>query len=352
MSKPRIILADTDIDYIIPLQAKLAEEYGDKISLEVVTDRTYFKKLFSKPQKMETLILDEDLYDGALKLHEIGSIFILVERMEEGITDELAVTRLLKYTDIGTIFREILRKSPNIQRAGISKRQGCQSILVFSASGGVGKTTVAAGISSYLEETGENVLYINTDRLQSFQWLLEDQRPMEGHGIYQALLHPSEHLYEELRPVIRKESFSYLPPLKVPLMAAGISPDIFGKIALLAKKSNEYSFIVIDADTTFDEEKARMLDLADKVILVTKQTEAAVCAMNVLAENIDGLDSGKYIFVCNDFRSEEGNTMEAMEGELRFQISEYIEHFQTDGKISIRQLAGSPGIEKVAVLVM
>ena len=45
MAKPRIIIADTDINYIIPLQAKFAEEYPNETDLEIITDADYFAKL-------------------------------------------------------------------------------------------------------------------------------------------------------------------------------------------------------------------------------------------------------------------------------------------------------------------
>lgn len=36
MSKARVIVADTDINYIIPLQLKFAEEFFDAIDLEII----------------------------------------------------------------------------------------------------------------------------------------------------------------------------------------------------------------------------------------------------------------------------------------------------------------------------
>ena len=57
MPRPRVIIADEDSDYIIPLQLKFVKEFFNQIDLEIVTDRQYFLELFSKPQKAEILIL-------------------------------------------------------------------------------------------------------------------------------------------------------------------------------------------------------------------------------------------------------------------------------------------------------
>ena len=61
MAKPRIIIADTDAGYIIPLQLKFAEDFFEKVDLEIITDTNYFESLFSTPQKIDILIVSEDL---------------------------------------------------------------------------------------------------------------------------------------------------------------------------------------------------------------------------------------------------------------------------------------------------
>lgn len=48
MKRPRIIIADTDSNYIVPLQLKFAEEFFDKVDLEIITDPAYFSELFRR----------------------------------------------------------------------------------------------------------------------------------------------------------------------------------------------------------------------------------------------------------------------------------------------------------------
>ena len=50
MAKPRVIIADTDAGYIIPLQLKFAEDFFEKVDLEIITDTDCFESLFSTPQ--------------------------------------------------------------------------------------------------------------------------------------------------------------------------------------------------------------------------------------------------------------------------------------------------------------
>ena len=80
MSKPRIIIADTDISYIIPLQQKFIEEYFEKIDLEIISEQNYYELFFASPQKIDMLIVSEELYTPALQRHNIGSIFLMTEQ--------------------------------------------------------------------------------------------------------------------------------------------------------------------------------------------------------------------------------------------------------------------------------
>ena len=59
-------------------------------------------------------------------------------------------------------------------------------------------------------------------------------------------------------------------------MSAGLSKNIYMDIAVSAKKSGEYDYIVADTDSVFDEFKADLLNVADKVIFVTKQNRMSV----------------------------------------------------------------------------
>lgn len=352
MSKPRVMIADTDRNYMIPLQAKFAEEFQGNIELEIITDAVYFEQLFSIPQKVDVLIVSDRLYSEQLRRHDIGFIFILMEQMEEGRTDELSVSRLFKYTSIREIFNEITGKSAELLQAGTEKEQSCQIILVCSAAGGTGKTAVAMGLAECLTKNYKKVLYINAEKLQTFQYRLKDRTALEDPAVYRALSVSGSSVYQNLRPLIRKEGFSYLPPFKGPLMALGLQDSVYRNIAEDVRKKNEYDFIIIDTDSVFDEEKAALMGAADKVVVVTGQTETAALATDTLAANINGSGSEKYIFVCNDFRREEENFFTSSGTHVRFQIHEYIDHIPSAEKMTADRMARDAGIQKTAFLIM
>ncbi|WP_040214939.1 AAA family ATPase [Clostridium polynesiense] len=352
MRRLRIIIADTDENYMLPLQQKFAEEFFEKIDLEIISDEKYFRELFSIPQKAEILIISEELYDQSLSRHNISNVFVMMEQYEEGNTDDLSIHRLFKYTSIRELFNEITGKSSEVLNLKDGVKKEPEIVLICSASGGTGKTTVALGISSCLTKLYKKVLYIGADRLQTFQRMLDNPSTIAAADVYSKLANPGRSLYEDIKHVIRKEEFSYLPPFKAALMSLGLKYSIYEKIAHSAKKSRDYDYIVIDADVTFDEDKAQLFNIADKVVVVTEQTAASVFATNLLVSNINGVSSEKYIFVCNNFDKEKYNALISPNSSMKFTVNDYIENYNEYDGMKCNDLAKVNGMQKAAFLIL
>ena len=158
--------------------------------------------------------------------------------------------------------------------------------------------------------------------------------------------------YDDIRHVVRREGFSYLPGFRASLMSLGMSFRVYGKIISAVRRSKEYDCIVVDTDVIFDEEKAALIDRADKVIVVTGQNRASVYATDMLLKNLSGINGEKYIFVCNDFRKNQRNTLNSPEEPAGFTVSEYIDHLNDYDSMTCGDLAALPGIQKIAFLVL
>lgn len=352
MAKPRIIIADTDISYIIPLQLKFVEDFFEKVELEIITDKNFFEELFAMPQRADILIVSEELYDQSMQRHNISNIFLMTEQNEEEQTVDLNVNLIFKYTSIKEIFNEIIGKSADVLNIGFEGKKETQIILVYSACGGVGKTTVAMGISACLTKNYKRVLYINAGHLQSFQRLLDNETPISTADVYTKLSNPNESIYNDIKHVLRKEQFTYLPPFKAALISLGLSYSIYEKIVLSAKKSTDFDYIVVDADSTFDEDKAKLFGISDKVIVVTEQTASAVYATNALVSNITGMGGEKYMFVCNNFKKDRDNALISPAFAMKFTVSDYIEHNERYDQMKCADLVKDSGIQKTAFFVM
>lgn len=352
MPRPRVIIADCDVDYIIPLQLKFVEEFFGKIDLEIITDKDYFSELFSNPQKADILIVSEELYDYSLHKHNLDNIFVLTEQEQEDSTDELNLKRIYKYTSIREIFIEVTGNSGGALDVGIDVKKETQVVLVYSAAGGAGKTTLATGLAASLSKNYKKVLYIGAEHLQSFQYILDNPSPIASDEVYAKVKNPNERIYEDLKTVLRKEGFTYIPPFKASLISLSVDYSFYQKVIASAKRTNEYEFIVVDADSVFDEEKAVLFGMADKVIVVTGQDYASVFATNRFVSNVNGVKSDKYIFICNDFVADKSNAVIECSAENKFVVSEYLEHFESGEKLNAEEMLKSSSMQRIAYMLM
>lgn len=353
MAKPRVIIADEDANYIIPLQFKFVTEFFNKIELEIISDRVYFNEFFSQPQNGEILIVSDQLYDASLQKHSIQNIFVMMEQYDEVGTGELNINRFFKYTSIKEIFNEIVGKSAGALAIHDVEKKEAQIILVTSAAGGVGKTTVAMGMAGALALNYKRVLYINASRLQFFQHLLNNDTNLSSAEVYAKLVGDvHSDIYNEIKHVIRKEGFYYVPAFKASLLSLGIDFSVYKKIAQSACKDGDFDFVIIDTESMFGEELTELIDIAHKVVVVTKQTKNAVLHTNLFVDNVNGVNSDKYVFICNDFNKEQDNSLIRPEISLKFSVENYIDHIMGFDSQSIADYAKLQGIQKMVLLVM
>ena len=94
------------------------------------------------------------------------------------------------------------------------------------------------------------------------------------------------------------------------------------------------------------------MDAADKVVVVTQQSSTAVYATNVWTSNINGLNSEKFVFVCNKFDRERENALVSPAMEMKFVPNEYINLISHYDQMKPGDFAKESGIQKVAFLVM
>lgn len=351
MIKPRIVIADVDYDYIIRLQQKFITEFLDKIELEVVTDCDYFQELFSVHQKIDVLLVGQIMYDTLLvKKHNVANVFLLSEK-EDCDSEDISASVIYKYSSIKEIYNEIIGSSRCFMSFATESIKNPEIICVTSAKGGIGKTTIAMGLSACLSKSHKRVLFIDAQDIQAFQYYLSNNSKITGSEIYSELLKTDGRNYLALKHMIRSELFSYVPPFKAALSSLGLNKHLYSKLAMEAKKSGDYDYVIIDTDNVFDNTKAQLLSIADRVIFITKQDDISVEITNNYLSNINGINKDKYLFVCNDFVDEKDNALISFGKDTLFSVSEYIRHLD-DKDMTKEKMYENKDFQKIAYLFM
>lgn len=347
MKRATIVLADTDQHYLVPLELKLIEELYDKIELEVITDKAYFEEYFAKSRDVEILVVSEDLYSQNMERQNIPNVFLLTEQYVKERTGDLNVNKIFKYTSVKEIYNEILF---NTKSKMFDKRETIiapKIVLVYSALGGSGKTTTAVAVSNCLAANHKRVLFISVEQLQSFQYYLQEKTAVSTE-LCSELYSGNKNIYEKVKWHIKKERFSYLPPFSVSLASLGIDTGVYHELLKEIKKSGDYDFIVVDTSNDYSKEKADLLGLADKTIILVEQDEYALIKTNALLANIDCSDEDRFIFVCNKYDNTKTNAIVSSAYGKNFHVSVYIDYADGMDSKSLDAISKLEGFQKLA----
>jgi len=378
MANPKVIIADEDVNYIIPLQFKFVTEFFNKIDLEIISDKEYFDEYFKDPRTAEVLVISEELYGSAIQKHNIQNIFVMTEQSEgndssigndnhggnnrlesehkppkgDMLTGELNVTKLFKYSSIREIFNEIVGKSASALNIVKSEKKETKIVAVASAYGGAGKTFVSRNVAMCLSKNYKRVLYINNGSLQSFQYEFNNKSKLVISDIKSLIYEENKNLYREMKHLLRNEGFAYLPAFKNSLMTIGLSKEFFYDFCKFAKKSNDFDYIIVDLENVYDESMINFFDLADKVFVITEQKSSNLEATNDFVVNTNISETDKYIFVCNKFDEEKRNDLINPSQKNMFSVNEYVDMLDENVVDNIEETSKNMGIRKISFLIM
>ena len=240
-----IVLCDEDERYLVPLELKFTEEFGEKAEIIVITDKEYLKSFFSTPQNIDVLIINEDLYDEEYEKQDISNVFLLSEVDNSMQTENMILKRIYKYTSVKQIYNDVVNNmsSENLKTIGDRENNETEFIMFYSPSGGSGNTLVSMGIAGALSKCNKRVLFISTEVLQGFNYYLSNNEYISNfESIYIIIVKNSE----ELKGAIRKECFDYLLPLGQATNSYNIKLDDYRYLLESLRKSGDYDYIVVD----------------------------------------------------------------------------------------------------------
>lgn len=345
MNKLKIVLADTDENYLAPLERKFIDEFENIGEIHVITDKEYLRQYFSAPQSLDILLIDETVFDMEMVKHDIGNIFILTEQSEKREFDNWNISYINKYTSVKEICSEVMDNMAT--DVGLSAGESTKIIMVYSPIGGIGKTTVAAGLCGALAQKHKRVLFIGTDTLQTFGYLVEGGAVLAA-GLEKYFVTHSENIYEELKPYIKKGLFHILPPFIRALSSLNITGSDYAYLIDKIKTTGEYDYIIIDSSSDFTEHTSLLMGKADYKLILVGQDRNSAGKLACLLNNIDCSDTSRYIFVCNKYRSDKENMLVTSEYLSKCRIKEYVD-FEDNADLSdCRQASGVKSIQALS----
>lgn len=350
MARYQIVLADRDEEYLSLLELRFLEHFGNVADIQLISDPIYFHEFFARPQRIDMLVLNEELYTPELARHSIGVVIRLSETpVERGgaVPAGAESLRVYKYTSMKELFAVLATfLHRDEQEEGAAR---ARLICVYSPAGGAGTTTVALGLAGALANARRRVFYLDTETLQSARLLLpEAEGPSPA--FCSALISGEPGLAELLPGACGRGSFDYLKPFPHSTTACGVELEHFRRLAEDLRESGRYDFVLLDCSSDFTREKSALMAACDRVVVVTGQSRTACWKTEALLQDINIRDN-RFLFVCNQYQKEEPSALrDTLLG--RISIAEYIPRYPDELCASLDELAREEAVARLALQLL
>ena len=302
--KIRLLIATADKDYADHLSTTVSKRYSDTLELNICSSKERLADM-TATGRYDAALIEPD-FVSAVKPGSVQVPFVLIDEMGRGV-DSGDLKRIKKYQRISSITGQIMEgvaeANKGIGGAGAGR---AQITVVWSPSGGTGKTTVALAYAASRISAGKQVVYLNLENFSSTSVYFPDN----GRSISKALEKLESNLQLFLLGIRQQDSGSGI------MYFCG--PENYDDISILTVEdveklvnacALEIDELVIDISSQIDQRVIKIFGMADKILLVTDPSNSSQAKLNqfITQHNVFGQIQPKAILVNNkDARSPVG----------------------------------------------
>lgn len=310
--RPVILVVDTDEGYVNALEIKLIKKYIDKADLEFITDRRYLQEYLETDPIVAVLVVGETVYTQELQqLLPVYTFVLTDETGKEKLGDQ--IYGIFRYSSGQNILHTIESIVPDSffeeqicdelddftddSDFNLDQESNVEVILVTSAAGGVGKTTVALALTMIAAENGRKSMYLNLDYISDYdRWLMKSK---DGLGTQILAVN------REISDQSKEED----------------------KLNVLYKmiRSQKYDTIIIDININNRMLLNQILERSNLILLITGNNNSEIYSSNKLYRQLNSKWINKSIFVCGN---DNVRTCDERGKSAEYKIEKYISHME------------------------
>lgn len=246
---------------------------------------------------------------------------VLTEALRSGMREVLGDRDLTGLGQAVHRAHTLFQALSNGQATGETARDG-KLVTVFSAKGGVGKTTVSTNLAVQLAEGGlHSVCLVDLDL--AFGDVAVSLQVLPTHTIADTVSMGADLDIAGLESVLtryRDGIFTLVAPVK-PDAKDAISAELVGRVLVLLK--DMFDYVVVDTAPAFDDHVLMAFDQSDLLVLLLTLDVPAVKATKITLETLDLLNypREKIRLVLNRADTKVGLSADEVEKALHFPVS-------------------------------
>ena len=295
--KIKLLIATGDNDYAEFISNILSEKYADTFDTGVCSSGERLRDLLSAG-RFDIVVL-ESSFVNSTNLRSVQLPLILADESEFSSPSDGEIKKIRKYQRISSIVGNILENYAEENKGlGTFGANKANVTVVWSPSGGSGKTTVALACAAHRISNGKQAIYLNLESFSSTSVYFQEN----GKSISKVFEKLDSNVNMLLTAIRQQDSGS------------GISyfcgPDNYDDINVLSEGDIEILInactvgtdeLIVDLSSQYDNRIRKIFDLADAILLVCdpSSTSKAKLQQFVNQHNIFGQIQSKTILVNN-----------------------------------------------------
>ncbi|KAB3537228.1 AAA family ATPase [Alkaliphilus pronyensis] len=292
--KLKLAIVDTDLDYLNALENYLMNSFSQRFQVSFFTQPDYLlKELKKEDSKIDILLINSQLYCDTLSKKNIGIVILLIEELLTTSLDNLPCVK--KYQPGNQLMANLINiyvdAFPN-QFLKPNKNGNTSVIGVYSPVGGSGKSTVAILTAYALAQEGKRVFYLNLENIPSICSFIDCTPSHNMSNLFYYLRNKKKNLLLKIEGIRQLDiglGVYYFPPIeKLTDLEEVTSEELIYLIKEL-KNSNQYDYIIIDFDSTYNRDKRNQMNVCDKLLLVLNQTTVTNVKASILIKELERL---------------------------------------------------------------
>ncbi|MEF3301620.1 nucleotide-binding protein [Paenibacillus sp. GYB003] len=284
--KLELVVADRDARYLKLLADYIRDtEWSRKLAVRQIT-RPESLREYAESRQARLYVIHDDF--GPAETNG-GIRFRLCETKRSAEERDGIAPGLYKYQPLHQLLGRMLElyRGQAVRERGREGGAAAAVYAVYSAAGGVGKTTVSLHLARTLAERGDRCLYWNMELAPGSVLPNETDADLAARFIYG--LRAGAPWTAECLPglIFRAEphGFDYFPGIRRIRETFELTADDVGKLAGCLKRTGTYDAIVFDLDGSLHERTLGALSQSDAIAwIVTEDGESAARSFKLLAE--------------------------------------------------------------------
>lgn len=228
---------------------------------------------------------------------------------------------ICKFQKIDFLYKEIVglyaEVSGNITEK--AENETHSKIILFSTpAGGTGTSTVAAGCAVYLARENKNVLYINLECLGNTHYYFKEEGNGDFSDVIYALKSRKSNILMKIRSILRttKEKIKYMETCSHAMDRLELNNDDISLLFKELRRLEEFDFIVIDGDFSFQDIGQEMQRQSDIIVMVSdgnkqanNKIQKAIACLKILDEQNQTRIVEKIRVCYNRFSNKKGSLL-------------------------------------------